>query len=317
MTSVAIIGCGAMASLFAARLANICEVHILGSWAAQIQTLQQRPLQLIDGKKTSQHKIHATSNICDIPEAQWILILVKSLQTQRAVQQAKQLWSSKTHGVVTLQNGLGNWEKLREYFTEEQCVIGVTTQGAKIISPGIVEDTGHGNITLAKTQVTTDHSLTHLLQQCNWQVQLTDNIDALLWKKLTINAGINPLTAILQQKNGYLIENPVAQKIMNTLAKEAAAVAKAQGIEVDFAGGIEKCMHDVAKQTAKNHSSMLCDRLRNSPTEIDAICGEVIRRGRKYDVPTPANQLVYDMINDIDRYDQLSDVLEYIHNKIC
>lgn len=315
MTNIAIIGSGAMASLFAARLTNICEVHILGSWTAQIQALQQKPLQRIDGAKTSHHKIHATSNICDIPEVHWILILVKSMQTQRAAQQAKQLWSSKTHGVVTLQNGLGNWEKLREYFTEEQCVVGVTTQGAKIISPGVVEDTGHGEITLAKTQATTAYNLVSLLQKCNWQVQLTDNIDALLWKKLAINAGINPLTAILQQKNGYLIENTMAQKIMNLLAKEVVSVATAQGITLDLPEGIEKCMHDVAKQTAENNSSMLCDRLRNSPTEIDAICGEVIRRGREHNVPTPANQLVYDIVNDINSY-ELPGILEYIHDKI-
>ncbi|BBM84146.1 2-dehydropantoate 2-reductase [Candidatus Uabimicrobium amorphum] len=314
MTKVTIIGSGAMASLFSARLANICEVYMLGSWASQIQTLQQKPLQLIDGATTSEHSIHATNNIADIPEVQWIILLVKSFQTARAAQQAKQLWSNETKGVITLQNGLGNWEKLRGYFEKEQCVVGVTTQGAKIISPGVVEDTGRGNITLAKTSVTSN--LANLLRKCSWEVEVTDNIDALLWKKLAINAGINPLTAILQQKNGYLIENPIAQKIMNTLAKEAVSVAKAQGIDVHFIGGIEKCMYDVAKQTAKNHSSMLCDRLRNSPTEIDAICGEVIRRGKKYNVATPANQLVYDMIDDIHRYDQLPDVLRYIRDKI-
>jgi len=295
--NVAIIGVGAMASLFAGRLAEYLDVYMVGSWQQQIEMLQRNPLALIDQEGVAtKHEVFITNNTKDIPEVDWILILVKTYQTKRAVEQAKSIWTNRSQGIITLQNGLGNREVLCEYFATQNCVVGVTTQAAKMISPGIVENTGNGSVFFANDIAQKHHPFIDVLRRCGWQVDLVSNMQSLLWEKLTINAGINPLTALIHQKNGYLATNPMARDVMNALAKEVVAVAHAQQIPISFANNIESHMQDIAMKTAVNSSSMLCDILRNSPTEIDAICGAVERHGKLHDVPTPLNALVCELI---------------------
>ena len=48
--------------------------------------------------------------------------------------------------------------------------------------------------------------------------------------------------------------------------------------------------------TARHRSSMLQDMEVGKPTEIDAICGEVCRRGAALGVPTPANRRLLEMV---------------------
>ena len=48
--------------------------------------------------------------------------------------------------------------------------------------------------------------------------------------------------------------------------------------------------------TAANRSSMLTDFIKGSRTEIDAICGEVVRSGREYAVPTPVNEILFELV---------------------
>jgi 2-dehydropantoate 2-reductase len=76
--------------------------------------------------------------------------------------------------------------------------------------------------------------------------------------------------------------------LMNSLACEAATVAEALGIQLPFddpVGAVE----DVARRTAANRSSMFQDMRRGAPTEIEAICGAVVRAGEQSGVPTPVN----------------------------
>ena len=53
---------------------------------------------------------------------------------------------------------------------------------------------------------------------------------------------------------------------------------------------------EVARKTAANHSSMLQDVLRNAPTEIDAICGAVVKTAQKHEIDTPANWACWKLI---------------------
>jgi 2-dehydropantoate 2-reductase len=75
---------------------------------------------------------------------------------------------------------------------------------------------------------------------------------------------------------------------MRELARETARVARAEGIDLPFDDPV-MAVEDVARRTAANQSSMLQDVLRGARTEIDAICGEVVKYGEKHHIPTPAN----------------------------
>lgn len=120
-------------------------------------------------------------------------------------------------------------------------------------------------------------------------------IVGLVWGKLAINAGINPLTALLEVPNGELIRRPEARSLMGEAALEVANVAEARGIRLPYANPVEQ-MEQVAQRTAENDSSMLQDIRRGAPTEINAISGAVVREGQRPGVSAPVNRLLWKLV---------------------
>jgi 2-dehydropantoate 2-reductase len=79
---------------------------------------------------------------------------------------------------------------------------------------------------------------------------------------------------------------------MVAAAAEVEQVAAAKGVRLPF-DDVGKSAQEVARRTAANRSSMLQDVSRGAPTEIDAICGAVVRAGGSVDVPTPVNHSLW------------------------
>jgi 2-dehydropantoate 2-reductase len=232
-------------------------------------------------------------------EVQLALVLVKSYQTARtAVEIAPVL--SPDGLAVTFQNGLGNFETLEATLGFGRVAQGVTAQGATMLGPGVVRHAGHGPSYLALTtgRQAQIAGLAELMQKAGLSVEVTGNVLSLQWGKLAVNAGINPLTAILRVPNGFLAENQRARSIMCAAAEESAEVAAALGIKLPYSSASQRVL-EVAKGTANNYSSMLQDILRGAPTEIDAINGAVVDQGRRVGIPTPVNAELWRVVKQI------------------
>ncbi|HSQ40096.1 MAG TPA: ketopantoate reductase C-terminal domain-containing protein, partial [Anaerolineales bacterium] len=133
------------------------------------------------------------------------------------------------------------------------------------------------------------------LRLAGFNVQRVDDPESLIWGKLVINAAINPLTALLRVKNGELLERPFAREVMKALARETAQIARAENIALPFDDPVARA-EDVAHKTAANTSSMLQDVLRGAPTEIDAICGAVVRTAEKHKLGAPVNWTCWQLV---------------------
>ncbi|MCW5874881.1 MAG: 2-dehydropantoate 2-reductase [Anaerolineales bacterium] len=291
--STLIVGSGALACLFAARLAAIGEpVNLLASWPEGLHALQTDGVALeVDGTRT-QFPVRASSDPQDFAGATRALVLVKSWQTARAAEQL-QACLAPDGVALTLQNGLGNQETLQAALGAPRVAVGVITTGATLVSPGIVRWGGDGIITLgAHAQ---QASFAALFEQAGFQVNLAESVASVQWSKLAINAAINPLTALLNIPNGELLTRPAAAALSAQLAQEAASVAAALQIPLTFADPVAAAQ-DVARRTTANHSSMLQDVQRGAPTEIEAICGAIVRAGQAAGVPTPVNETVWKLV---------------------
>ncbi len=288
---VLIVGTGALACLFAARLAAAdIPVAMLGSWQAALQALSQRGIRFtaLDGQQ-SVVRVFATADPDEVQGVRQAIVLVKSWQSERAAKQLRRCLA--VDGVaLTLQNGWGNREILSEILGAERVALGVTTLGATLLAPAEVRQAGDGIISLgAQPRLA---PLVGRLRRAGFELEINQNLEALLWGKLVINAAINPLTALLGVANGELLQRPTARQLMHSAAEEAARVAKAQGIELPYPDPIEM-IEAVAQRTADNLSSMLQDIRRGAPTEVDAICGAVVRAARVVGLPTPTLELLW------------------------
>lgn len=290
---IVIFGVGAMGTLFGSRLSPLAEVTLVGHWAEQVDTIRRDGLTVThpDGSRT-QHRLRITSNLAEVAPADVALILVKSYQTARAARQAAAVL--RPDGLaITLQNGLGNLERLAGAVGRERAALGITAQGATVTAPGQLDHAGEGPTYLARLPGREQRleQVTALFNAAGIKTSLVNDADSLMWGKLAINAGINPLTALMRVPNGMLVEDETLRRLMAAAATEVAAVAEAQGIRLPFADAAARTA-EVARATAANRSSMLQDVSRAGPTEIDAISGAVVRFGRRFGVPTPVNEFL-------------------------
>ncbi len=275
-----VLGTGALACFFGARLARVAEVTLVGTWTEGIDAIAARGI-LVDAPGSEEAvAVKAVRLGTPLDAGTLVLVLVKSWQTDRVAREVPALTGRDGH-VLTLQNGLGNVEKLGP-----RALLGVTEQGATLVAPGRVRPAGDG-----PTHIAGPESLAALFRSAGLDARAVDPAlgVSLAWGKLAVNAGINALTAILEVPNGQLLERPEALSLLERAANEVAEVARAKEIALPFPDAAAEARR-VARATASNLSSMLQDVLRGAPTEIDAINGAVVREGARLGVPTPANE---------------------------
>jgi 2-dehydropantoate 2-reductase len=295
---ILVVGTGAMACLFAARLAGAgVSVTLLGGWPEGLDAIRARGVRLLD-LENQEHQfpvrvIDGSENEGAFTQA---IVLVKSWQTARAAGQLARLLADP--GIaLTLQNGLWNYETLAGILGAERVALGVTTVAARLIEPGYVKHTGEGKVTLGINPKLAE--LQETLSISGFQVEAVADPRSLLWGKLIINAAINPLTAILKITNGELLTQPDTHELLREVTTEAEFVAYYNGVRLPYPDPIE-AVEQVARNTAANHSSMLQDVLSGRPTEIDAINGAIVREAEKVGIPTPVNRVLWHLVKGLD-----------------
>lgn len=297
--NILIVGTGALGCLFAARLARVGHpVTMLGTWKEGLEALRGNGVRFLDSDREEHHfPVLVTDEPRECRGVRQALVLVKSWQTERAARQLAECLA--VDGLaVTLQNGLGNRETLIQSLGPGRVALGVTTTGATLLGPGLVKAGGEGPISIERSPAL--GPLEEALRSANFNVQIVEEAQALIWGKLVINSAINPLTALLRIPNGELLERTSARAMMRALANETARVAEAEKIQLPFADPAAAA-EDVARRTASNRSSMLQDVLRGAPTEIDAICGAIVEIAGQHDLSAPANWACWQLVRALRR----------------
>lgn len=292
--AILILGTGALATLFANRLAKAgMSVSLLGTWQEGLASLKKKGAR-VEGEKQG-YPVHATDDPAKCKGIPNALVLVKSWQTPRAAEQLEDCLPRE--GVaLTLQNGLGNDMILASCLGWDRVARGVTSMGATLLGPGLVCEGGIGPVTVEAGKNT--GTFVKILSRAGFDVEKVKDIKSRVWGKLVVSSAINPLTALLRVKNGKLLDNPPIRTLMHELACETASVAASEGVELPFTNPGDAA-EEVARKTADNLSSMLQDVMRGSETEIDAINGEVVRLAAANNVDVPVNRAMVSLVNAI------------------
>jgi 2-dehydropantoate 2-reductase len=300
-TTITIVGCGALGSLLAARLIEGgLTVQVLQRTGEQLNALLDKGITII-GDRTGQDRNFALAAVSDDPselvESRLIIVLVKSYSTESV--NAAQNLLAKDGVVLTLQNGLGNIEKLVNCFNEEQLAVGIDTYGAYRISPGVIGWGGDGYIVLGPWIKNRNMNwVCELLKTGGLEVSYVDDPMPAIWRKLAINAMVNTTAALTHMKNGELLDYESIVALMRELGKEAVIAAGRAGIPLDFEE-IWKFHLENLRRTASNKPSMLQDIEAQRPTEIEAISGSILQYA-KDDKDFPYTRTVYNLLRAIE-----------------
>ena len=295
--SVLIVGTGAMACLFGARLSPHTDVTLLGTWPEGVAAARERGIRLeVDGEEKVA-RVWATSDPVECAGARMAIVLVKSWQTARAARQLEGCLAPE--GVaLTLQNGLGNITRLEEKLGASRAALGVTTTGATLLGPGHVRTAGEGVTHLASHPRL--GPVADLLRRAGFAIETAEDVWSLAWGKAVVSAAINPITALLRVPNGELL-NPArlgARALAAEAAEEAAGVAAARGIRLSYRDPVAHVM-EIARRTASNRSSMLQDVESGRQTEIDAINGVIVSEAETLGVSVPVNRVLWNLVRSL------------------
>ncbi len=289
---IAVVGAGAMGSLFGGLLAASGEdVTLVDVWQEHIEAINAEGLRIGGPEGSRTISVKATTDPSSVGPVDLIILFVKSYDTLKATGDALPMVSEGTV-FLSLQNGLGNIEKISEAAGSDRVIPGTTAHGCTLIGPGEIFHAGSGPTIIGEPngRVTERaRSIKDALDRAGIETEISGNINGALWSKVLVNVGINPLTALKGFRNGELLDDPETRGVMRSAVEEAMDVAEAQGIDLGPGDHVEK-VYDVARATAMNKSSMLQDVERGRKTEIDALNGAVARLGKTLGVDTPVNE---------------------------
>jgi len=290
--NIVILGAGAIGSLFGALLSKKNNVILIGR-NSHIQAIGKKGLDIED-KTQMNVKILSEKSVDKVTFLPDLLILtVKSYDTYSAISQAKQLIGDNTV-VLSLQNGLDNIDKIEKIVDRRQLIAGVTTHGAFFSEPGVVKHTGKGQTILGELNGRKTKRITSIVDAFNKagiETIASEDIVREIWIKAIVNSSINPLTTFSSCKNGYLLENPILEKVVEKVCRESTNIANAYGINLSYENMIKKTK-EVIRNTSDNYSSMLQSFKKGKKTETDSINGKLADVGKKQDIDTTMNEIL-------------------------
>lgn len=299
---IAIIGPGAIGCLLAGMLGRAGhEVWLIDHDASRARQLARRGVYVSGLSGEFHASVQATARPEEVGGAELALVAVKAYATAEAAPAARRALSA-TGLALTLQNGLGNVEALQQALGADRVLGGSTAQGATLISLGQVHHAGLGPTVVGEPGGTISERLLavqSVFSAAGIQTELTTDLASILWAKLAVNAGINPVATLAQVRNGGIMESAHLRQVLRLAVTEAVEVARRLGVRLP-PGDLVEHTEEVCQRTANNINSMLQDVRRQRRTEVDAINGAVVRHGAAQELPTPANAILAALIHGIE-----------------
>ena len=300
---IAIIGPGALGCLLAAKFKSVGEeVWLVDYRPERIDLLNRQGIILKTPNGLEAAVKIPVGEAKRVGPVDLVILTVKAHQTRTAAPSLP-LLLGPAGCALTLQNGLGNLEEMAQVLGLERLLGGASILGATKLREGEVLLAGLGPTYVGPppdSRVPTDQveAVAALFRQAGMPCEVRSDIESVLWEKLLVNVGINPLTAILRIKNGELPNLPPAWDLALAAAVETQAVARASDINLNV--DPEARLREVCTATAANRSSMLQDILAGRQTEIEALNAQVAARGASYGIPTPVNHTLTQLIRALE-----------------
>lgn len=299
---ITVVGAGAMGCLLGGLLARAGEDVVLVDVAPRtVEALGRRGVRLWEGEKAVEIPVGAVGDPAGARPAELVLVMVKAQHNASAAASLGPLLGPDT-AVLTLQNGLGAADLLAEAVGSERLLLGVTSQGATLLSPGEVRHGGTGETLFGPFGPAgpTPEPVAEVFRRAGMPTRAVADPWPAVWRKLAVNCGINPLAALTGFLNGRIPEVPEAAAVLSGAVTEAAAVARAAGIDLGDSAALVQTVLEIARATGGNRASMGQDVDARRPTEIDFINGAVVREGERLGIPTPVNRTLWRLVKMVE-----------------
>lgn len=296
---IAILGAGSLGQLWAGYLpaGTVAFVPRAGfTGEPGTESLDYR-LERFDGATLS-----VTVPWLAVPAAPSLLLVTTKARDTLSALESNLASFSRDTPLVLFQNGMGSQQVVAERWPDRPILAATTTEGANRPKSGYTVHAGKGETWVGALTGSANSLLNPVVQTLaasGLTIHPEADIHQRLWDKLLVNAGINAFTAILDCRNGDILNHPFYLKHVDNLCAEIAAVLAAEGCQPLAPSAIRRRIEAVAQSTANNTSSMLSDRQQGRPTEIDFINGYIARQGEVQGIEVPVNQMLTQQVQQL------------------
>ena len=293
---IAVMGAGGLGGYFGSRLARGGNrVHFIAR-GNHLEALRKNGLRVITGEgEDPALKVSATDNPREIGNVELVLFCVKTYDTKAAARAILPVLGDNS-AILTLQNGIDNYDEISAIVGEHRVIPGSALIVAGIESPGVIRVTTKlrkillGEIDGAKTERV--ERINQVFLRAGIDSEVSSEIKKILWQKMVWICGMAGMTSATRLPIGDLLSNSETRQMFREVMEEVSAVAKSAGVDVgeDYA----ETRVNFAEQLEKNSvSSMLRDLNAGQRLELDALNGAIVRIGKERNVSTPMNRAIY------------------------
>jgi 2-dehydropantoate 2-reductase len=294
---IAVVGAGAMGSIFGARFHQAGHDTVLVDVAQPlVDTINADGVTVVRGDDETVTRVPATADPASVGPADIVVFFTKCYHTPSAAEGARPLVGPDTV-VASLQNGWGNGDVLAAAYPPEQVVVGVTYNSGLVQGPGRVvhpaeqptlvgsfADGGDGAARLAEA-----------LESAGLTTTVASPVRPEIWKKLILNAATLPSSALTGMNAGALGACADTAALVADTTREAVNVAQALGYEIDYEERISTILA-LLEKAGPSKASMLQDVEAGRRTEIDVINGAVVKAADEAGVAVPINRALVQLI---------------------
>lgn len=294
LNSIAIVGAGALGTYYGARLAQLGKaVHFLLRSDYDHVRAHGLTIESRDGDfSLGPDQIHVHRDPATVGPVDLVLIALKATANDQYEPLVRPLLGDHT-SVLTLQNGLGNEERLAELFGAERVLGGLAFVCINRVAPGHVRHTGYGFVKLGEFAGTGGtpgdspraRAVSEMFNAAKLPCSVLPDLRLGRWEKLVWNVPFNGLGAALDLTTDQLLATTAGEELVAGLMREVVATAAAIGVQLP--GDIVRKQIDRTRPMGAYLSSMQIDRRARRPLELEAILGAPLKVAQDSGLDTP------------------------------
>jgi len=304
--NIVVFGLGAIGTVFACSLKTSGH-HVYGiTKESYLKELAGKPLKIkgiFGNKEANLDGIFTGCDALKDKRIDLVVLSVKSFDTAKAIEDIKRIVCENTI-VVLAQNGYGNYEIAIKALGNEHVVLSRVIFGAKLLERNVAEVTVIADdvvIGQPDSAIPDDKliELASLFSNAGIPTRFSKEVYSLLWDKILYNCALNPLGAILECNYGKLTELNVTKAVINQIIFEIFKVANKSNLPLNWDSPqkyLDHFYNNLLPPTKNHYPSMYYDIKSGKKTEIDALNGAIVNMGRQYNVFTPTNEVITNLV---------------------
>lgn len=296
MKEIMVVGAGSVGGFFGAHLARKNQHVSFLLRPRTCEAIRRKGLTIQRAAGTFTVRPSAASDPRELPRPDVVILGVKAYDLEEALAQLTPvLWDHTV--ILTLQNGVDTEDRILERLKRDCVVGGVAFIYSKIVEPGVIAHYKKGTVVIGEMLGHRSErvgKITQLFKDAGITCQISDDIRRSKWEKMCWNCVFNPVTVLINDRVAKALDHPEMLGVIRQIVEEVAAVSAA--LKVPLAPDMAEKVVKWTQEIRDIHTSMYDDWQAGRPTEIDALNGYVVRKGRELGIPTPVNEALTAMI---------------------